>query len=320
MNSQILERFAYLLGTEVKNGRLEIPEEFGRGYCSGFVFNKYIKMFIFNYELDKDLVIEDPESHSTRTILFKFENIFPVKTGLHPEIKLKLQPTVLIATRNMNSDLIIPIHSNTATINIEIDTDYLDGLFDQLEKKLVLKSLLENKKNLLFEQIICPGIEKVVEEIVSEYVVETFRHFFLRLKAEELVCRLLMELERREEKQLCDLKEKDIENIYKVKTQMLLDLQTVPVIKELAVFAGMSPTKLKRLFKQIFGESIFNYYQKFRMKEAAFLLKNTKLAVSDVGYKLGFSNLGHFSRVFKEHIGMRPKEYSKTHGMVLKGV
>ena len=74
----------------------------------------------------------------------------------------------------------------------------------------------------------------------------------------------------------------------------------------------MSPTKLKRLFKQIFGNNIFSYYQEFRMKEGARLLKEEKLSVSDVGYQLGFINLSHFSRVFNEHIGMKPKQYSRS--------
>jgi len=78
----------------------------------------------------------------------------------------------------------------------------------------------------------------------------------------------------------------------------------------LALLANMSPSKLKRLFKQIFGNSIFSYYQEFRMKEATRLLKEEKLSVSDVGYRLGFTNLSHFSRVFQEHIGMKPKQYS----------
>ncbi len=103
----------------------------------------------------------------------------------------------------------------------------------------------------------------------------------------------------------------DIQTIYKVKEQMLEHLKTPPVIKELAVSASLSPTKLKRLFKQIFGNSIFNYYQEFRMKEAALLLKEEKLSVSDVGYKLGFTNLSHFSRVFAAHTGMKPKQYSR---------
>jgi len=314
MTPQVLDRFASLLGTQVKDGRLEIPQKFGSGYCSGFILNKHIRLFIFNYELVNELVIEDPDINDlSRTILFKFQNIFPAQTTKSSHLSpSSVVPTVLIATRNASSDLTIPIHSNKAIINIEIDSDYLDTLFDSVDKKTILHSLLQNTKPLLFEQIIHPGMERIVDQIVFECVGEAFKHFFLRVKAEELICRLLIELEKRDEKQLHHLKGRDIESIYKIKNQILLDLQRVPIIKELAVFAGMSPTKLKRLFRQIFGDSIFSYYQKFRMKEAAFLLKEGKLSVSEVGYKLGFSNLGHFSRVFKEHIGKKPKEYSKS--------
>jgi AraC-like DNA-binding protein len=80
----------------------------------------------------------------------------------------------------------------------------------------------------------------------------------------------------------------------------------------LAEFANMSLSKLKRIFKQIFGDSIFNYYQTFRMQEAARLLKEEKLSVSEAGYRLGFSNLSHFSRVFEQHMGMKPKKYTQS--------
>lgn len=55
----ILIRFADIMGTELRNGRLEIPEKFGRGYCTGFVFNEHIRMIISNYELNKDIAIEN---------------------------------------------------------------------------------------------------------------------------------------------------------------------------------------------------------------------------------------------------------------------
>jgi len=309
----VLKRLAHLLGTEVKNRRLEIPEKFGKGYCAGFVFNEHIRMLISNYELNEDLVVENPEINaSKRMIFFKFQNIFP-KTGVISTAKHVIEmPSVLIATSRMHTDDVISIHTNTEVINIEVDADYLMGIFDLSEKSPVLKSLLQNTQPLLFEQMIYPSLQKIVDEIVTESVDETFELFFLRIKAEELICRLLMELEKRDEKHLVALNSDDIQNIYKVKELMLEHLETPPVINELAVSSNMSPSKLKRLFKQIFGNSIFSYYQEFRMKEAARLLKEEKLSVSDVGYQLGFTNLSHFSRVFKEHIGLNPKQYSRS--------
>jgi AraC-like DNA-binding protein len=308
----VLKRLAHLLGTEVKSRRLEIPEKFGKGYCAGFVFNEHIRMLILNYELNEDLVIENPDINApTRMILFKFQNIIPKSDALSTGKQSRVIPSVLIATSNMNTDVVIPIHTNTAAINIEVDADYLKGLFDLSEKSPVLQSLLQNTQPLLFEQMMYPSLQKIVDEIMTEPVDETFKLFFLRIKAEELICRLLMELEKRDEKHLCALNIHDIETIYKVKEQMLQHLESPPVIKEMAICTNMSPSKLKRLFKQIFGNSIFSYYQEFRMKEAARLLKDEKLSVSDVGYQLGFTNLSHFSRVFKEHIGMKPKQYSR---------
>ena len=307
----ILSRFAHLMGTDVKNRRLHIPENFGTGYCAGFVFNEHIRMIISNYELNEDLIVDNPDINAgRRMIFFKFQNIFP-KADIEPTKKHLVEtPSVLIATSRLNTDDVISIHTNTATINIEVDADYLNGLFDLPERSPVLQSLLENTQPLLFEQIIYPSLQMIVDEILTEGVDETFELFFLRIKAEELICRLLIELEKRDEKHLYPLNNHDIQTIYKVKEQMLEHLETPPVIKELAVRAGMSPTKLKRLFRQIFGSSIFNYYQGFRIKEAARLLREEKLAVSDAGYKLGFTNLSHFSRVFEQHIGIKPKKYS----------
>lgn len=308
----VLVRLAHLLGTVIKNRRLDIPEKFGKGYCSGFVFNEQIRMLICNYELNDDLIIANPDIDTAkRTIFFKFQNIFPDTKALTTGKHSQATPSVLIATSRIDTDDVIAIHTNTAVINIEVDVRYLNGLFEREEKSPVLQSLLQNTQPLLFEQVIYPAVQKIVDEIVTESVEETFKLFYLRIKAEELICQLLMALEKRDEKYLYALNTRDIQAIYQVKEQMLEQLSKPPLIQELAIEAGMSPTKLKRLFKQIFGNSIFSYYQEFRMKEAARLLKEEKLSVSDVGYQMGFTNLSHFSRTFEEHMGMKPKRYSR---------
>ena len=309
----ILIKLAHLLGTEVRNRRLDIPEKYGKGYCTGFVFNGHIQMIISNYELNKDVDVKNPNTDTTRRLIFfKFQNIFPKTETLSAGKQPEAMPSVLIATSRLNTDEVISIHTNTATVNIEVDADYLSGLLDLSAKSQVLQSLLQNTQPLLFEQIIYPSLQNIVDEIVTNPIDDTFELFFLRIKAEELICRLLMELEKRDEKHLYPLNARDIQTIYKIKEQMLEHIETPPVIKELAVSANMSQSKLKRLFKQIFGNSIFSYYQEFRMKEAARLLKDEKLSVSDVGYSLGFTNLSHFSRVFEKIIGLKPKKYSAT--------
>lgn len=307
----ILHKLAGLLGTEIKHRKLEIPSEFGSGYCIGFVFNPSIRMLISNYELNEDIVLKNPERDENRQVIFfKFQNIFPPSTSIPSEKNASAIPAVLIATSRINTDEIIAVHSNTSTINIEVEADYLNGLFMSSDPSSIIQRLLQNRQPYFFEQIINSSLQKVVNEILSESVGEPFELFFRRIKAEEMICRLLMELEKRNEKRIYAVNSYDINILYKVRDRILEHLAIPPSIKELATEAGMSPTKLKRLFRQIFGDSIFSYYQEFRMKEAAQLLKENKYSVSEVGYMLGFTNLSHFSKIFKVHLGMNPKKYA----------
>lgn len=304
----VLIRLAHRLGTDVKNWRLDIPEKFGTGYCAGFVFNESIRLMIFNYKLKQDLVIDNPDVDSAGgRVLFKFQNVISPPNTLSKDREI---PSVMIVTSRMNPDLVIPIQRSRAMINIEVEATYLKKLFEVSKKSPVLQSLLENRQPLFFEEMIFPSLLLLVEELVNEAVDETFALFFRRVKAEELICRLLMALEKRQEKELYALNGQDVQTIYQLKERMLDRLEAPPVIAELAQSAHMSPTKLKRLFKQIFGNSIFRYYQAMRIHEAARLLTVEKRSVSEVGYQLGFTNLSHFSRVFEEHMGIKPKKFS----------
>lgn len=67
---------------------------------------------------------------------------------------------------------------------------------------------------------------------------------------------------------------------------------------------------MKDLFRQVFGDSIYNYYQTARMEEAAYLLKHKNYSVSEAGYQLGFSNLSHFTRLFERHHQQKPQKYA----------
>lgn len=307
MEVNILTQFAKQLGTEVKGQRLDIPQNFGSGYCIEYLFNRYIRMLISNYQLKEDLEIANPfVGNSKRIIFFKFQNMFPKEEHTSSET-----PLVLVATGRINRDELLSIHSNTATINIEVEVDYLDEVFKLSDKSLILQSLLKEDQPLLFEQMVYPSLQRIVYEILNEEIDESFKIPLLRIKAEELICRLLMELEKREEVHLYPLNTADIQTLYEIKARILKHLDTPPLIKNLAEEANMSITKLQRLFKQVFGDSIFSYYQTFRIKEAARLLREEKLSVSEVGYELGFTNLSHFSRVFAEQIGVKPKQYTK---------
>lgn len=79
---------------------------------------------------------------------------------------------------------------------------------------------------------------------------------------------------------------------------------------------GISRTQLHRKMKEIAGVSTSEFIRNLRLEQAARLLKEGKVNVTQVAYAVGFSNSAHFSTVFKKHFGVSPSEYSEKHRAV----
>lgn len=84
--------------------------------------------------------------------------------------------------------------------------------------------------------------------------------------------------------------------------------ENLPDIKSLAENAGMSPTKFKLIFRQVFGAPPIRYHQKIRMEYAKAELVTGKRSASEISYELGYSHPSKFSTAFKKQFGLLPSE------------
>ncbi len=74
---------------------------------------------------------------------------------------------------------------------------------------------------------------------------------------------------------------------------------------------NMSRAQLYRKFKALSNQTVKEFIRVIRLKNAAKLLAEGKLNMSEVCYETGFSSHSYFSKCFKEVYGMTPKEYSE---------
>ena len=81
-------------------------------------------------------------------------------------------------------------------------------------------------------------------------------------------------------------------------------------VEELAREVGMSRVHLNRKLKETMNISPSNLIKSIRMKQAAYLLINNKVNISEVAYKVGFSTHSYFSNSFHDYFGMTPKEFT----------
>ena len=307
----LLAGFADLLGTEVKNGLLVIPEDKGKGYLRGFRLDNSINMLVRFYEFNDNLLAKRfGDQNTLNRILFSFNSIFP-----DPDSKNKYSgdlPSMQILKGKLNIETFYPGKTKFNSIIIGIDSDNLAKTLGLNSDNEFFRTIITSEQSILFEELLSPKIQQVAMEILQADFPDSLSDFFFKIKAEELICLTLQELFKRENPTTHALNQIDVQKIYKVRDTILNDITVPPVMKDLALEIGMSESKFKRLFKQIFGDSLFSYYQKFRMKEAARLLKENKMTVSEVGFTMGFSNLSHFAKVFEEHIGTKPKSFQKS--------
>lgn len=79
-----------------------------------------------------------------------------------------------------------------------------------------------------------------------------------------------------------------------------------------AEHAGVSPTYISKIFKHITGSNFSEYVTERKMEQAASLLRERKLSVQEISYRIGYQSTHHFIRLFKEKYGLTPKQYQKS--------
>lgn len=83
-------------------------------------------------------------------------------------------------------------------------------------------------------------------------------------------------------------------------------------LTDMAEKFSMSPSYLSKLFKSTTNFTFTEYLNSVRIKNSQILLENPNYRIIDVAQKSGFTNNTHFTRVFKDIIGISPTHYRKS--------
>jgi AraC-like DNA-binding protein len=77
----------------------------------------------------------------------------------------------------------------------------------------------------------------------------------------------------------------------------------------LAARAGISPTKLKQIYRRVYGASLFAHIRKEKMHWAAQMLASSNTRVIDIAETCGYDNASKFSAAFCDIMGCTPTAY-----------
>ena len=308
--------FARHIQETVQNGLLVIPDHLGQGYIRKLTFGPDFKITIHSYRLNEDLILKRNTSGQGNDLITVFfysnEQALEIAYNDAPQILFSQrdESAIQVTSNDLSSTIHFPAQQHIHYVVVAIKPPRLTELLAVSEPNSVLQTITGSGNSFLFFESMTAETKLLLKNVAALDMTNSLSHFYMQIKVQELLYLVFHKLSLRESAAHQAINSADAERLLHIRSEIISDLSVPPVIRELAQVAAMSETKLKQLFKQTFGATIYNYYQQARMEEAAFLLKQGRLSVGEVGYELGFSNLSHFSRVFEKHYGLNPKRYS----------
>jgi AraC-like DNA-binding protein len=159
---------------------------------------------------------------------------------------------------------------------------------------------------------ICNKTRSVLESLLNRSYTDTLENIFVNAQTQMLLLYGLdcMLGEKEIDTVTCKFltNEADRDKLIKAREILVQQIGEPITIKELSRKVAMNECYLKKGFKEMFGTTIFDFYQSQRMEHAKYLLYEKGLSVTDVALLLGYSSISHFSTAFKKHTGLKPCE------------
>ena len=298
------DRIGYDIGPDmVRNIALQHQKIFDFFPDFGMFIASYIVRKSFSRRTTAPTAIKD-------CICFFFLNVFedPVAGPRGRPGTIRERPLVRVFPSGHSHMSHFKKGAHRKIVSIMISGDYLKSFLKADASRF--RFLFETDQTYWIEEVMSDEMLRTVNAIVQKEEPDGLKAYHYRLKGLELLYYLFQSLNGRDQSIYQKLRDADIRAMYKVRDRLVASLDQFTPVATLQQIARMNEVKMRQLFKQIFGRGIYDYFQDFRMREAARLIREERLSVSEAGYRLGFSNLSHFSRVFEKYIGKKPKKYS----------
>jgi AraC-like DNA-binding protein len=311
-----VQAFGEKYNIPVYKDSLKIPATMGRGFIKFKNIEPGVRFAIHHYTLKQELHLKRKSAITDHDLISIVFNSNEIPTDTTPDRQTAIQflksngSSIQIASSALSTETLFPagIEVNFGVVGIKRET--LAALLDLKKATGPLETILHGDGLFFYHELMHPEALRTLKQISEIDDQDELSPLYYKIKIHELIYLLFGKLLARGNEKQHPVNKADIDKLSAIRTAILSDLSEPPKLQALAKMAGMSETKMKQLFKQTFGDTIYNYYQTERMREAGFLLKHAGYSVSETGYHLGFSNLSHFSRLFEKHFGITPKKYA----------
>ncbi|WP_332736349.1 AraC family transcriptional regulator [Flavihumibacter sp.] len=313
---QIMNDLATAMGTTLQNCTLKYPPHIADGFTTCVELPSGLQAVISDYTLRDQFFLKRQKIPEEYYVL-RYEDI-----RIEDEMVLKIDGEVL-NTRNEQ-------HAGIYLTSTLFDVSYLGRKGTHIKGVNIIfnKEWLAEHLNINDpEEVLTAYLNMRTGSYTIEPIDNEYRRYFNEMMQSDpesplyiatIQNRILLLIERfftrlyEKSKTLMaspKISRHDVHQLMHVESLLTRDVNSrPPTIDQLAQEAAMSSAKLKKLFKEVYGTSIYAYYQRQRMSIARDMLLSGDFSVKEVGLKIGYSNLSNFAAAFRKEYNLLPSE------------
>lgn len=289
--------------SDFEGDNLVFRPEFGKGLFECFKIQQGLYITYIDLLVNEDVtLIRKPKEKNDGFIMNFFFSTpnFPATIEKKSVFLGYEDQSVLLASACTEAEYNIQKNSHVKLVHLYFSAEWL---FENVleESNVLYKPTIENEPIYLFE-----NIDYQFQNLTN--LKDSRKKVHLLSELYKMLTHFFDKIEQRENLETNFLAADDLSALMKIRYEIEFSIPKVIQNEEMAKRTNMSLSKFKKLFKQLFGKSPYQYHLEYKMEKAMVLLKSEKLNVSEVGYSLGYKNLSSFTKAFYKHHNILPSD------------
>jgi AraC-like DNA-binding protein len=302
----LLQNLARQLKVKPENNSIIVPSEIGEGIIKVIVLPNGLQTLMIKIHFNKEVQVKSGNINQGDYVLHFDELELP---GDADPLSANINSFVRLTGTSFKHWEVVKKNSVVQFVKILFSKEWLSSYIGLREKMSMFERYIPVKSDAAEKEKLNEEYRKIINELwlineddplqnisYNNRILLLIEQFFTRMHAEML-----------NPKKKYKLTADDVLKLKKVERILNSPGKSPPTITALAKKASMTKLRLSHAFKQVYGSSIYNYFQNQRMQKAHELLSTGNFSVKEVAEKLGYKNLSNFVLAFTKQFNTTPK-------------
>lgn len=212
--------------------------------------------------------------------------------------------------RSVSYEIETDTHWQVAALRIEAEA--LDMLARDDDFPGIARQALEGQVDTINSgRALTSGMRQLMQDLLDPRPAGGLERLYLQGKALEL-----LSLQCGAMGALCADQEtigaREMARLRDARERLLTDLGNPPSLEALAASVGLTPRRLNRGFRIVFGTTVYDYLREARMDEAKRLLEcGAEMPLKQLAWAVGYAQTSNFVTAFRRRFGVSPARYRR---------